>query len=245
MEIFAGLSVSLLILSALVVSLKTFALWRRTGQLPELLLTLMLVGATVLGYPLAIATNQIPAHDAWLLHVIYPLVMNSGLACLVLFTLKVFRPGAAWAEALAALTIMGFVVCAVMYIAEASRPNPRPVEEMLGLSLFNSGTFGVAYFWTTIEAMVCHRRLKRQLRLGLADGAVVNRVLLWGLMCLSAGIAVVINAAAMLAGVFMTAPIVAISSICGLSLASCLFLAFHPPAWYRSWIEGRVETATA
>ena len=42
MEIFAGLSVLFLVLTALVIAIKTFALWRRTRGAPELLLGLYL-----------------------------------------------------------------------------------------------------------------------------------------------------------------------------------------------------------
>ena len=52
MEVFAGLSVCVLVLIALFVAIKTFAVWRRTRGLPELLLGTMLVTATVLGLSL-------------------------------------------------------------------------------------------------------------------------------------------------------------------------------------------------
>jgi hypothetical protein len=58
-------------------------------------------------------------------------------------------------------------------------------------------------------------------------------------MTLSAGIAVVVNAIAMLTGSFMSPLSVSVSSLLGLVHASCLFLAFHPPGWYRGWVEQR------
>ena len=91
MEILAGLSVGLLLLSALVVAIKTFGLWLRTRALPELLLSAMLLSATVIGYPLAIACTRIPASEMLLIHLVYPFAMNLGFACLLLFTQRVFR----------------------------------------------------------------------------------------------------------------------------------------------------------
>src|SRR5215831_10297249 len=97
MEIFAALSVGLLILVSGVVSVRTFALWRRTRGLPELLLTLMLFSGTVLGYPAMIATTQVPASRMWPLHVLANALESFGITCLLLFTLKVFRPQVLWA----------------------------------------------------------------------------------------------------------------------------------------------------
>jgi hypothetical protein len=175
----------------------------------------------------------------WPIHVAYPLAINIGFACLFFFTLRVFRPGVAWARCLVGVSLLLLAVCAAAYIREASRENPRGPAELLGLSLLNTAPIGVAYFWTTIEALAYYRRLLLQLRLGLTDAHVVDRMLLWGLMTLSAGIAVVVNAVAMLAGSFMSPLIVSVSSVLGLVHASCLFLAFQPPAWYRGWVEQR------
>jgi hypothetical protein len=244
MELIAGASVGLLVLCALFIAIKTIALWRRSRQLPELLLSGMLVSATVIGYPLAIACSQIPASQFRAIHIFYPLAFNLGYVCLLFFTLRVFRADAVWARVLVGVTLVALVGCAGTYIVEALGDHPRRPDQLLGLTLANSGAIAVAYFWTTGESLGYYRRLRLQLRLGLADSLVANRVLLWGLMGLAAGVAVLINAAAMWAGTFMSAPIVAVSSALGLVHAGCLFLAFHPPAWYRGWVEqGRAALA--
>ena len=74
---------------------------------------------------------------------------------------------------------------------------------------------------------------------------VANRVLLWGMMSLAAGLAVVISAITMFAGSFMTAGIITLMSVLGLVHAGCLFFAFHPPAWYRAWLEQGSGAASA
>jgi hypothetical protein len=236
MEIFAGLSVCLLLLVALFVAIKTFALWRRSKGLPELLLTVMLVSATVLGYPLAIASTRVPPAELWPIHAGSHVLFSLGYACLLLFTLKVFRPKTLWATCLAGVTLSTLVVATVAQIVEATGENPRDPLTLVGLTLLETTPVAVAYFWTTFESLSYYRKLKLRLRLGLADGVVTNRVLLWGLMSLAAGAAVVINVAAMLAGSFLSPPIVFVSSLCGLVHASCLFFAFHPPGWYRAWL---------
>ena len=239
MEIFAGLSVCALVLTAFLVAIKTFATWRRSRGLPELLLGTMLVSATVLGYPLAVLSSRIPPSEMWGLHIASQALFTLGYACLLLFTLRVFRPDTPWATCLAGLTLLALVGGAVAYAIELSGENPRAPGELVGLTLVNSAAIGVAYFWTAFESLRYYRQLRLRLRLGLTEVVVANRVLLWGLMSLAAGMAVVISSAALLAGSFMAAPIVLVFSALGLVHAGCLFLAFHPPAWYRSWLERR------
>lgn len=239
MEIFAGLSVLALVLTALAIAVKTFALWLRTRGLPELLLSLYLSCATVIGYPLAIAMSQIPASENWWIHVLAQLVTSAGSVWLLLFTLKVFRPHTLWARCLVGLCLVLILATSVSYIAEVTGDNPRAPQEMPDFVLLISLPIAIGYFWTTIESLGYHRRLKLRLRLGLSQVVVTNRVLLWGLMALAAGTAVAINMAALEAGSYMSPPIVLLSSILGVAHASCLFLAFHPPAWYASWLERR------
>jgi hypothetical protein len=246
MEVLAGLSVVVLILTALAVAIKTFGLWLRSRQLPELLLSGMLVSATVIGYPLAVACNQIAASDVRAIHIAYPLAFNLGYVCLLLFTLRVFRAEAGWAKGLVAATLVVLAGSAAAYIVEASSAHPRPPAQLVGLSLVNSAGIAVVYFWTTFESLGYYRRLRLQQRLGLTRGElVVNRFLLWGLMGAAAGLAVLINAGSIVLGSFMSPPIVATSSALGLVHAGCLFLAFHPPAWYRAWVEQRFAVQPA
>lgn len=242
MEIFAGLSVLCLMLSALVVSLRTFALWRRTRQVPELLLSLMLLSVTVLGYPIAIACMFIPATKFLPVHIAYPLVLNGGFVCLLFFTQRTFRPNVAWARGLVGFALLVLAGGGGGYLAEVLGEAPRPLTELSTLSLLNAAGVAIAYFWTTTESLAYYRQLKLRLRLGLADAVVVNRVLLWGLMTLVAGIALVINAVAMVKGTMMDPLIVSVSSAFGMAHAGCLFFAFSPPAWYRSWIGRRAAS---
>jgi hypothetical protein len=237
MELFAGLSVGILVLTALGISIKTFMVWRRTRGLPEILLGTMLVTATVIGYPLAVASSRIRPTELWGIHLLSQTCFTVGYACLMLFTLRVFRPDAAWAKALAGATVLAMAASSIVYGIELSSEHPRRPNEMLGLTLFSSGAIGVAYFWTMIESLSYYRQLRLRMKLGLAQASVANRVLLWGMMSLAAGSAVVISTAGILAGSFMTPKMITGMSVLGLVHAGCLFFAFHPPAWYRAWLE--------
>lgn len=237
MEIFAGLSVVVLILTALAVAIKTGALWLRTRGLPELLMTLYLSCATVIGYPLAIAMSLIPASESWQIHVAAQGVTAIGWTALLLFTWNVFRRDAVWAGWLVGLVVLSIVAVVGMYVHEVMSPAPRTPQEIPGFTASLSVPVSITYFWTAIEAFAYHAQLKRRLRLGLVEPSVANRTLLWGLMSLSSGIALCINVAGLLVGLYMSPPIVVISSILGLVQAICLFLGFHAPKWYTRWLE--------
>lgn len=239
MVVFAGLSVLVLILAALVVATRTFALWLRTRGLPELLLSLYLTCATLLGYPLMIASTRIPASEMWPVHLGGQVLESIGTTCLLLFTLKVFRPDALWARCLVGLCLVLFAAAGVTYFLELTGESPRPATELLGVTLLSTVPIAFGYFWTTFESLSCYQRLSLQVRLKLTEVAVANRVLLWGLMTLAAGVAVVINLAQLLAGSLLSTPTVVVSSCLGIVLACCLFLAFHPPRWYTAWLDGR------
>ena len=237
MELFAGLSVGVLVLTALGIAIKTFMVWRRTRGLPELLLATMLVTATVVGYPLAVASSRLDPSQLWGIHFLSQTCFTIGYGCLLLFTLRVFRPNAVWAKGIAGVTLLVLVASSVVYAIELGSANPRRPGEMFGLTLSSSGAILVAYAWNTVEALAYYRQLRLRLRLGLTQIAVVNRVLLWGLMSMAAGMAVLVSAGSMLAGSFMGPTIITVLSVLGLIHAGCLFFAFHPPAWYRSWLE--------
>lgn len=97
----------------------------------------------------------------------------------------------------------------------------------------------LTYLWSTLESLLYWQQLRRRLRLGLVEPLVANRVLLWGLMSLANCTAIVANVAAMLRGVnFSESPLLlSVSSVLGLAQATCLFLAFHAPSWYRAWVD--------
>lgn len=246
MEIFAGLSVLLLIVVAAAIVIKTFALWRRTRGLPELLLGTYLTCATVLGYPLAIAMNRIPASESWLIHVAAEVVMSAGWVALLFFTLKVFRPNTLWAWCLVGFALCVTLTTGVSYIIEATGESPRAPEEMRGFIVLNSLPVALAYFWAMFESLSYHRQLKLRLRLGLVEAVVVNRVLLWGIMGLVAGAAVILNMTTLvLTGSYMSPGVVLLSSVLGVIHAGCLFFAFHPPRWYRGWLERQSAVGSA
>jgi len=245
MEIFAGLSVALLVLVALFIAIKTVALWKRTRRLPELLLSGMLVCATVLGYPLSVATHEIPPNEMPSIHAAAPFVTSLGFLCLLLFTLTVFRPGVLWAKALVATCTLWMIGGSSAFAFMAYSGSALSVSQQADLTIGTSIPIGTAYVWTAIESLGYRRMLMRRMALGLAEAAVVDRFWLWAMMCLSAFAAVLTNCTATLLGYSLSAAVIVICSALGLVHAVCMFAAFHPPAWYKAWVERRYAHAQA
>jgi hypothetical protein len=102
--------------------------------------------------------------------------------------------------------------------------------------------------WGSGEALAYWRRMKRRSLLGLADPAVTNRFLLWGI---GAGAAGVGSAIGVIAGMVIGQGnseipwVVMSSSIHGLVAAIALSLAFVPPPSYLRWVRRNAVTATS
>jgi hypothetical protein len=103
-----------------------------------------------------------------------------------------------------------------------------------------TGPVMVAYLWTAWESLRYHGAMRRRVRLGLADAAVSERFLLWGLMALSATAGVALNAIAIALRVPMLDPMLLLgSSFTGLCQTLLLLLVFAPPRAYLRWVRAR------
>ena len=155
-----------------------------------------------------IASTRIPASEMWPLHLGGQVLESVGTAC-------ARRPlGQVPRRPL-------FAAAGVTYFLELTGESPRPATELLGVSLLSTMPIAFGYFWTTFESLGYYRRLRLRVRLGLTEVVVANRVLLWGLMTLAAGVAVIINLAQLLAGSLLSTPTVLVSSCLGIVLACC------------------------
>ena len=71
-------------------------------------------------------------------------------------------------------------------------------------------------------------------------------MLLWALMSYAAAVAVIISLAGTLAGSLLTAPIVLVLSCLGSRARSAVCSSpFHPPGWYRLWLERRAPVVAS
>ncbi len=229
---------------SLVIGVRLLLLARRTGEIPELLIGLAVLGTGPLGYGLSMlalaASGQSTITSATLQGSGFVAIFI-GSAAQCLFVWYVFRRQAIWARPLVYTAI---VLLAAAYAAD-----------ILETGLMNRGYDGTWFrtgmalrllvmVWNSSESLLYWRRLRRRLRLGLADPVVTNRFLLWG----------VSSAAAFLGSclifVFVTVTgtnpnqvpsLSLIVSLHGLVAAIAMWFAFQPPASYVRWIKGRAH----
>jgi hypothetical protein len=98
--------------------------------------------------------------------------------------------------------------------------------------------------WSSFESLLYWSRMRRRLRLGLADAVVTNRFLLWGI---GSG-AAFLGSAFGVAVIALTGPTSSripsfdlIVSLHGLVAAIAMWFAFQPPAFYVRWLERRAH----
>lgn len=213
-------------------------LWvaRRTREAPELAMGLAFIASGAAGFPLLTAAQILgltagPTATSHLLMVLGTAFTYTGYVGLAVGCWRIFRPAARWPVAPIAAGSLALLaaLAGVTASAGAERLATRDLAFWSGL-----GVGALTFAWNASESFLLHGQLRRRLALGLADAAVVNRVLLWGVGCVAAfamtthGIVVRV----------LSGPVVpeghrVVSSLIGLGAAVAIWLAFFPPAAYR------------
>lgn len=249
METFALLAVALVALVSMAVGARLLLVSRRTRGFPEFVLGFSLTAITGLGFPVVLLTElrqTIGPLLTFAADLIGSFAVAMGFAGFYVFTWRVFRPGSRWAAALAMLGsgVILLATAATVSLAigiESSQEKFRVVRgwEIL---LFTSAASG--FLWSAAEAFRYHAMLRRRLALGLTGVVVTNRVLLWGLTGVLAGVALGIITLLRLMDVnYMSAPVAHFSAAaCGLLGSVCLYLAFLPPPAYLRWLDRGVPS---
>ena len=155
------------------------------------------------------------------------------------------RRGRRWFAGAGALTLL---VNAAWRCADAlTLAEIRIGSEVVGESLLQTTPVLAAYLWTGWEAFHYHGLMRRRARLGLADAAVSDRFLLWGLMALCVAAGVLLNSVALALRIeILESPWILLgSSATGLAQALLLVLAFVPPSSYLAWVRARARTVEA
>lgn len=234
------------VLASLVVGVRLLLLAGRTRELPELTigLTLLLLGG--IGSLLAIASQT----GAERLGSALPWVVASGIFCintggitLWLFTWRTFRPTSRWALA---LVVLGGMAAVGGFAGHGLGPGFGTVSPAeVGIwHWIGFASRSLPFLWTSIEAWLYYRAMRRRARLGLAEPLVANRLLLWAMAsaCVFAIFAMVtvvmVGGRAPQFGIIFT-----LRSVLGLVTAGLVWLAFFPPRFYRSWFETPVSDA--
>lgn len=258
MQIASGLVTGLNLILGLVVGLRLLRQSGGRAASPELPLAVYFLLSSVISSALMVLAYGSLADPA--LEALVPLrrtllgsstlLMHVGVAGVYVFTVRTFRPGQAWARALAAAGIALMAVgTGIEGFAEgfALRIDPGPGHWI--------GWFGrtSAFVWVSWEALAFWRQMRRREALGLADPVLTNRFLLWGVWSATSFL---LFAADLIARVLYRAlagtteivlPVlqpcvagtVAATMLIGMLSAVTLFLTFFPTPAYRRWLARR------
>jgi hypothetical protein len=227
---------------SLAVGIKLLLLARRTRGFPELALGVFFLLGGGIGYPLS-AASALAGRWGTLLAALSSLFTGTSLAMLYVFTARVFHRGHGWARGVTRLAVAFCLIYCLGYATSqitATTPDERLRSTLLwgGVSLVLSGG---AYSWTSFESLRHYAMYRRRLALGLADPAVVDRMLLWGLMGAATVLVVVLDAILLYtasAPVRETAiPLITCGG--GLVVGLLLTLAFFPPPRYLAAVRRR------
>lgn len=210
---------------------------RGRGGAPALLIGLGVLGIGPIGFGLqALALSLRPGATAEGLATAGAVAVAIGLWAKLAFNCTVYRRGSR--VALAATLALGLAVAAHLlyqpftgsFLAAAHRNDLAILRGSLQVAVLGWGAWEALAFWT---------RLRKRLRLGLADPLVASRMLLWGVSAGAAGLGTAIGVVySALTGIpsLESPAILASSSAHGLVAALAMWLAFVPPRAYERWL---------
>jgi len=255
--IVAGLAQTVYLTAAFVLAGHLLARARRKGDLAPLLLGLQLLFAMGFGYLLCAAGTSLamlaedpsPRVVAGLLGTGNVATMI-GLSAALVFNWRVFSPGARWPLWLGG----GFVAAmAAGWLGSAASGAFETGSYRNPWFLLLNAAMLAINLWVGIEPLVYHAKLRKRVRLGLAEPLVVDRFLLWGLGSLARAALVVMGPIGELwltsldaeGRATFTTIAVSIASSLGLGTSVAYWLTFNPPAAYVRWVERRYRGSRA
>jgi hypothetical protein len=242
LQSFVGVGFLAFFVASSVVGVRLLLLWRKTHELPELLIGLGVLGIGPVGFGFMTIGELCRAGAPELGRVLIGTglaAMSGGCAAKYLFNWRVYHPQSRALQPLVGLACLLLLVClAWEYQATGFRTLAEP-----GASYFlRIGLQVGCLLWGSGEALRYWDRMRRRVRLSLADPVVSNRFLLWGLGAGAAGIGTAVGGFAQwwtrLPPTELPWAMVS-SSMHGLVAAIALWLAFVPSARYTRWVRSR------
>lgn len=244
LESFVWVGFAAFFVASLTAGLRLVMLWWRTRRLPELLIGIGVLGIGPVGYGFMtmaqLSRTGHPELSRWLLGVAVLAVCTGAFAKYV-FNWRVYHPRQAlvrWIVWTSGLLLAG------CYATELFTSG---FQNQYAQSLGNLGRTALligCLLWGSAEALVYWRKMRRRLRLGLADPVVTNRFFLWGLGAGAAGVGTAVGMVAQIVTGLPAAQmpwLILSSSLHGLTAAVALWLAFVPNQAYLQFIEARAR----
>jgi len=233
-------------LTAAVVGIRLLLLSFETGQIAERLLGLGVLLTASLGYGVMMvaaigramladpsAAPSLYAHISaigWIFH-------NFGVMCVVGFVVHVFRPRSVWAHILALFMSITLWAGWGIYLLQGGMIDGLP----RGGYWIAMAVVATYPFWTAAESFSYYTRMRKRVVLGIGDGLVANRFLLWGIASLTtAGSIWLVNIPVLARASISTPGGSQLAEICllltgalGIATVATYWLTFFPPVWYR------------
>jgi len=243
-----GLSALASVVVSLVLGVRLLRLWSRSRQLPELAIGSSFIFAGVMGYIATVFGNPgtvaLPDAVAYWVMVSGIGLISVGVGLTYFFVWKVFRPDAAWARWLfwvASVTLL-LTVAPISGGSEGAVVQVNSMTVIGDLVRFGGGA------WGACESLRYFGLMRKRMRVGLAEAAVANRFLLWGLASLSTGTIFLVTSTAVRLALSpadgsVTPGVMTLISLLTLVTATSQWLAFLPPARYTRWLESRAVVA--
>ena len=231
-----GISTIASLIGCSVIGVRLLLLYRRSRQLPELIMGSSFLVGGVIGYIfmlLGTGGAQAMGEDlAKLFFLVGYALISAAVILTYLFVWRVFRSGARWAACLffacTGVLLLGGVGLAITLVPGDSISRPTGVAAVwLTVSLVARL---VGYGWAAIESFRYWSMLKRRVAIGLADVATANRFYYWG-VCTAAVVCIWFN---LLAEQFVPwlvenpALSQMLSAVLGFVVAGSLWIAFFP-----------------
>jgi hypothetical protein len=248
LEALVMLCVSLYIVAGIGVGVRLLRIAARTKGLPEAALGFTLFCFAAISQPPAILAEVAKQRGDFGASGAAGIVSWVGtflaLAGLAVFTWRTFRPAQGWAAALAlgCIGVDALAIGSVIQNLRLGQVDPASLAPHIAISCV---AFGVIFGWGAIEGFFAWSAARRRERLGLADGSVTNRFLLWTVSSAGGFLADVALIPLVLSGTDLTKDpgpqlVVAASALLN---AACWFLAFAPPPTYARWMAARQARA--
>ncbi len=249
MNAVALLGLGLFMVTSLIVSVRLFALARQTREVPELLLATALLCVGFLAFAVGTAAKLLVTPTEARVAAFTALGLSIecvGVLSLVGFAWRVFHPyglpGRLVAGSLFALVATAFVgeVGSGEYLRYADGLSMQGPYVPFGLAARSLGPL-----WVSFECFRYHAKLRRRLRIGLAEPFVVHRVALWGVALGASFAAYVTSFAHRMAygtGIRFHAWAIGTISLMATVTAVGIALAYFPPERYRAWVVRKGET---
>ena len=229
---------------ALVVGVRVLLLAWLTRELPELLMGIGVLGIGPVGFGLLVVAQQLQASHPLAFQVMVgtaSVAISFGVLAKFAFNWRVYHPTSALVRA---VVISGGLLLFGTVLYSGVAFGFTDVGPLTPQALIRSWLQAGCLLWGAGESFAYWVKMRRRVRIGLADPVVANRFLMWAVGAFAAGWGTAVGIVGqMVTGVEMLRSpwITASSSLHGLVAAVAIALAFVPPRSYLRYIRSRAE----